>query len=379
MANISKAERNKRRAFELAKGYFKEFYNPFSHELLFNSPNNKGLATCWEYIGLMEMTDKLAYLDRDNIPLMDNVIKGLEYYAYYDSGEFTGYVVNRGEVPGGATDPGMAYDDNMWLIINFTRAYEITKNIEYLNKAEHLADYLIENAWFEPLGGFFWDNRKHARHSCSNNPILKPLVDLYRHTGKERYLEWAKKTFDFSVNNLKDKKLNIYEDLIAAKRDENGEWVEGDPAGTGFYTYNTGTMISGGAALFEATGEQKYLDEALSSAKGAYEYFCDKDVKEGYVGFPVSSTIWFNAILLKGFIDLYPHAKTAAAKYIGAYQKSMDHAYEHYLKDGFIPVDWLRGWRDGVKKDIYKEALDQSANVEMYALLSIYESEIRRA
>lgn len=374
---MTKAEQNKQRAFDLAKGYFREFYNPFTHELLFNSPNNRGLSTCWEYIGLMEMADKLAYLDKDNIPLLDNVIVGLEYYAFIEDGKFTGYVVNRGEKPHTATDPGMAYDDNMWLIINFTRAYEVTGKKEYLDKAEHLANYLIDNAWFEPLGGFFWDNRKEARHSCSNNPMLKPLVDLYKHTKKEYYLDWAKKTFDFAVNNLKDKELNIYEDLIRASQNEDGTWTEGDPKGTGFYSYNTGTMISGGAALYEVTGDKKYLDEALSSAKGAFDYFGDKTIKEGYVGWPVSTTIWFNAIMLKGFMDLYPYAKEEVAVYIDAYQKSMDYAYENYLKDNFIPVDWLNGWREDVEKDTYKEALDHSANIEMYALLSIYESEVK--
>ncbi len=371
------AQRNKERAMELGKAYYKEFYNPLSHELLFNSPNTKGLASCWEYIGLMEMTDKLAYLDHDNIPLMENVIVGLEYYGYLKDGKLWGYVVNRGQTPRGATDPGLAFDDNEWLIINFLRAYEITGDKKHLQKAEYLADFLIREAWFEPLGGMFWDSRKHARHSCSNNPLIKPLVDLYRHTGKEEYLAWAKKIYAFSVHNLKDREKNIYEDLICAKQQADGTWVEGSPKGTGFYTYNTGTMISGAAALYGITGEQAYLDEALSCAKGAYDYFGDKTVKEGYVEWPVATTIWFNCILLKGYIDLYPYAKEEALIYIEAYQKSIDYAYDHYKKDGFLPVDWLRGWREDVTKDTYKEALDHSANVEMYALLSIFEQDIR--
>ena len=75
--NLALARRNKERAMELGAAYFHEFYNPLSQELLFHSPGEKKLASCWEYIGLMEMTDKLAYLDPDNIPLMETVIKGM--------------------------------------------------------------------------------------------------------------------------------------------------------------------------------------------------------------------------------------------------------------------------------------------------------------
>jgi hypothetical protein len=136
-------------------------------------------------------------------------------------------------------------------------------------------------------------------------------------------------------------------------------------------------MISGAAALYAVTKEQKYFDEALSCSKGAFEHFGDKTIKEGLVGYPVSTTIWFNCILLKGLIDIYPFAKEEILPYIESYQKSMDYAYENHLKEGFMPVDWLRGWRGDVKKDKFKEALDHSSNAEMYALLAIFENEVR--
>lgn len=368
-------KRNAQRAKDLAEVFYKDFYNQESQELLFNVPNNRGLSSAWEYTGLMSMTDKLAKLDKTYIPLLDRVIEGLEYYGFVKDGNLWGYVVKRGDKPLGATDPGLAYDDNIWLTINFLRAYELTGNTAYLNKAEFLIRFILDEAWFEPLGGIFWDSRKEARHSCSNNPAIKPLADLYKHTKNEFYLNWAKKIYDFSIT-LKDTELNVYHDLVHAHQNENGQWVEGTPGG-GYYSYNTGAMISGAAALYGVTGDQKYLVEALSAAKGAFDYFGNKHIVEGYMGFPVSTTIWFNTILLTGYLELYLYAKKEAVTYIDAYQKSMDYAYDNFSKDGYMPIDWLAGWQDNDKNN-FKEALDHSSNIEMYALLAIFEKELKQ-
>lgn len=364
------AARDRERCFHLAKAYFNTFYNRKTKELLFNFPNDRGLASCWEYIGLMSMTDKLAQIDPATLPLLREVIDGLEYYGFQKDGGLWGYVVNRGKSPLGATDPGLAFDDNIWLTINFLRAYDLTKESGYLEKAKFLVEFLIREAWFEPLGGMFWDSRKDARHSCSNNPLIKPLVDIYRITGTVRYLDWAKKVYSFSLK-LKDPTLHVFHDLVRASKDEAGNWAEGVPGG-GFYSYNTGSFISGASALYEVTGDQQYLREALDAADGAFRYFASKG-PEGCVEFPVSTTVWFNSILLKGFLDVYPFAKPQCLPYIQAFQQSIDYAYEHFLKDGFLPSAWLRGWQD-VKKDTNKEALDHSANVEIYALLSLFEN-----
>lgn len=366
--------RNAERALSLGKQYLGTFYNEKTMELLFNVPNDRGLSTCWEYIGLMSMTDKLAKLDPGYLPMLQTVIEGLDYYGYLKDGKLYGYVVNRGKTPMGADDPGLAFDDNIWLIINFLRAYELTEHKPYLEKAMFLADFLIREAWFEPLGGMFWDYRKEARHSCSNNPLIEPLVDLYRHTGIESYLDWAKKVYEFSLR-LEDEKLHVFHDLVHARQNENGDWEEGTPGG-GFYSYNTGSFISGAAALYGVTNEEKYLEKARSAAKGAFDFFGDKTVKEGFVEYPVHTTIWFNSILLKGFLKLYPYAAEECSDYIESFQKSMDYGFEHFIKDGFMPVDWLRGWQD-TKKDTNKESLDHSANAEMYALLSIYENGLK--
>jgi hypothetical protein len=370
------ADRNKKRATELAEQFYKDFYIAdkgflrlyYPPEVLTQTQVKNEPATCWEYGALMSMQSQLAIMDQEQIPMLNHVNENLDYYGFLKEDKLWGYVVRRGSKKLGATDPGMAYDDNEWLVINFLRSYEVTGKKEYLEKAEFLMNFVLEEAWFEPLGGIFWDSRHEARHSCSNQPTIKPLVDLYQHTGKEEYLEWAKKVYDFAIT-LKNPELNIYEDLVRAHQDANGNWVEGIPGG-GYYTYNTGTMISGAAALYGVTGEEKYLEEALSAAKGAYDYF-SRSVSETVTYWPCISNIWFNCILLRGYIDLYEYAPEQAKVYIMTFQNSMDFAYENYLYEGYMPINWVRGWGTQERdKNLRMDALDHSANIEMYAMLA---------
>lgn len=378
---VQLAARNKERVLHMAKQYYQDFYVPEKGFLkLFYPPTEipktkprDEPATCWEYGALMSMQSQLAILSPDEIERLKEVNENLDYYGYLKEGKLWGYVVHRGSTKFGATDPGLAYDDLEWLVINFLRSYEVTKESAYLEKAEYLMNFVLEDAWFEPLGGLFWDTRHEARHSCSNNPAIKPLVDLYLHTGKERYLDWAKRIFEFSLT-LKNPELNIYEDLVRAEQKEDGSWAEGVPGG-GYYTYNTGTMISGGAALYGVTKEQRYLDEALAAAKGAYEYF-SRPIADQVTYWPCTSNIWFNCILLRGYLDLYPYAPEEAAFYINTFQNTMDFAYENYYYEGYLPINWIRGWgvmdRD---KELKKDSLDHTANIEMYAMLANWQAE----
>ncbi|MDF2566806.1 MAG: putative glycosyl hydrolase [Oscillospiraceae bacterium] len=373
------ALQNKNRAQALAKQYYKDFFNEPNKILLATSPSKKSpeVEGAWGYGGLMSMQCMMAKINKttSEINLMKTVIQGLDYYGYQKNGKLWGYVVYRGDYPLGATNAALAYDDNIWLAINFIQAYQNTGTKAYLDKAKYIMDFLIREAWFEPLGGFFWDTRHDARHSCSNNPAIKPLVDLYKLTKEKKYLDWAKKVYDFSYKNLKNNDLNIYEDLIKATQKSDESWVEGSSKNTGFYSYNTGAMISGASALYGATGEQKYLNEALACAKGAYDYFGIKNQKSGYVGWPCDNgkQIWFQAILLRGYIDLYPYAKEKATKYIEVFQDTMDYSFENYYDGKYIPYNWLMGW-DSDDRETYKRCLDQSTNVEMFAMLSDWQS-----
>ena len=92
------------------------------------------------------------------------------------------------------------------------------------------------------------------------------------------------------------------------------------------WTYNTGVMIQNGVRLYQITGEQRYLNEAIESAQGAYDYFVKTRNNISFT-YPDHDP-WFNTKLLRGYIDLYPYYKNAD-NYIQAYYKFINYGYDH--------------------------------------------------
>lgn len=80
-------------------------------------------------------------------------------------------------------------------------------------------------------------------------------------------------------------------------------------------------MISGGAYLYEATKDEKYLNQAKKSMKASFEYFGDDEVLNGYYQFPLGTTIWFNLTLFQGYYDLLL-VDDSASEYLALIQKA---------------------------------------------------------
>ena len=149
------------------------------------------------------------------------------------------------------------YDDQQWIIRELLRSYKITGNADYLAKAEYLTDYVLDgwdctlNANGVENGGITWGPGYVSKHSCSNGPMVSPLVWLYEiYRGKadeityrkvdldghryevtekkaDYYLNFAKKVYAWQKKHL----LNadgVYCDLISAKANApQYEWVDG--------------------------------------------------------------------------------------------------------------------------------------------------------
>lgn len=103
------------------------------------------------------------------------------------------------------------------------------------------------------------------------------------------------------------------------------------------YTYNTGTPISGAVSLYETTGDEKYLNDAIDIAKSAREVLGapveDKDIvwyiNEG--GYGGGASAWFNSVLLNGYMDLLKYTDMTR-EYIEEFNKTLNWVYDTYLK-----------------------------------------------
>ncbi len=355
---------------------------------------------------------------------LDELIANLEYYAgtytltsYTQTKEWTVYGVNRSGAMGYATVEGIAnvYDDQEWLVRELIESYLLTGEKKYLEKAEYLAAYVIDG-WDTTLdkngvehGGIVWGPGYYTKHSCSNGPFISPLVRLheiykdsqetieYRYidTDKSRrtmtmnkgeyYLMYAKKVYDFQRKNLYKKADGVYWDLLGA-RGFNGdniayETIDGvtyrannehmSPSGEA-YSYNSGTMLSGAADLYGATGEQAYMDDMKLLSANTFRYFAKKSSKypELYEYDVTGFNNWFNGVLMRGWVDVSAHYSNVGVQ-LASFQNNLDHAYGKYLKGGFLPSNLVHGWNMDESQNKV-EAMFTFAYAAEYAVLAKY-------
>ena len=80
----------------------------------------------------------------------------------------------------------------------FLRAYLITEKKFYLEQAKLDWDLLYSLGWSDDLGrGIWWSVKKEEKSGLSNNPAVCMDCYLYEATGDEKYLEQAKKIYDW--------------------------------------------------------------------------------------------------------------------------------------------------------------------------------------
>lgn len=337
--------------------------------------------------------------------------------SYTGTNEWTVYGVNRGNSKGSALVEGIenVYDDQMWLIREFLEAYKVTGNELFLEKAEYLTEYVLDgwdctfDANGNEIGGIPWGPGYVTKHACSNGPMISPLVwlhELYKGKSDEithryideadrrtrrtvqvnksdYYLAFAEKIYDWQKRSLL-RGDGVYDDMMGGCTSGSPqlEQINGvsyrrgiicnDKAGPAI-TYNSGTMLSGAADLYRVTGDDKYREDGATLANASFSYFARMGVNvAGHYTFDISGfRNWFNGVLMRGYVDLYP-SYGETSEYIDAFQKNLDYAYEHFFYNGFLPTNLLVGWnRDRGKNDT--EGMFTFAFAAEYAVLSRYE------
>lgn len=248
------------------------------------------------------------------------------------------------------------YDDNDWLAIDFCDYYELTKDKKYLDKAEALHKY-IYSGWSDELGGgIFWcEQQRVSKNTCSNAPATVLCVKLYNATKKQEYLDWAKKTYDWTKEKLCDPSDFVYWDNMALDA----------RIGDAKYTYNSGQMIQAGVLLYQETGDSTYLVDAQRTAKGAFNRFTSlKPNVDGVETRFYTNSPWFNVIMFRGLKALYE--VDGNAEYVNTMAQNARYAWKHTRdENGLLGTDW-----SGNETKKYKWLLDNACMLELYSEMS---------
>ena len=248
------------------------------------------------------------------------------------------------------------YDDNDWLAIDFCDYYALNKEPKYLEKAEALHAY-IYSGWSEELGGgIFWcEQQRVSKNTCSNAPATVLCMKLYELTKKPEYLEWAKKTYAWTKENLCDTTDYVYWDNIAL----NGKIA------TQKYTYNSGQMIQAGVLLYKETGDESYLTDAQRTAKGSFDHFTSmQNLPNGKAIRFYTSSPWFNVIMFRGLKALYE--VDGNALYVNTMADNARYAWKNTRdENGLLGDDW-----SGLKNKKHKWLLGNVCMLELFSKMS---------
>lgn len=147
------------------------------------------------------------------------------------------------------------YDDMEWMAIAALRAYQATKEQKWMDVTLELYDY-IKGGWTDVHGGgVMWEkNSPNSKNACSNGPAMILAARLYRETGKQEYLKFATKIYDWMAVSLVNEYGGVW--------DGYGNYNEGM-----LLTYNQGTWLGGCLELYNITRDKKYYYSALTTAE----------------------------------------------------------------------------------------------------------------
>ena len=248
---------------------------------------NQEVSFLWPYSGMLSGGIALYKTTGDEKYLKvleERILPGLE--QYWDNTReplcYQSYPIFNGE-------SDRFYDDNDWLAIDF-------------------------------CDGIYWcEQKKTSKNTCSNAPATVLCMKLYNLTKDNAYLEQAKKTYDWTKNNLRDPEDFVYWDNV--RLDGSVDKAK--------YTYNSGQMIQAGV---------------------------DGTVTRFYTASP-----WFNVILLRGLTALYEVDHNP--EYIRTMADNARYAWKHTRDvNGFLDNDWT-----GIKTKEYKWLLDNACMVELFS------------
>ncbi len=318
------------------KNIYSQFYEEKTglyYETNDSSKNEHPHSFLWPLCALIQASNEVDATGKKNT--MQPVIKAIQQY-YSDRLPAPGY---QAYVTKEKRDTRF-YDDNQWIAIADLDAYNRTHDKKYLEDGKLIYRFMMTG--FDTLsgGGLYWEeDHKTSKNTCSNGPAVLIALQLYKITKEKSYLDTALLLYNWANQHLQSPE-GLYYDAIK---------IPSLHVDSALYTYNTGTMLQSNALLYDITKDKKYLDEAERIASAAKTRF--------YKNNKLPGNYWFNAVLLRGFVELY----------------FINHTKQQLQ---FFIDEANRVWKDerdennllGEKK--IKSLIDQSAMMEIYARLS---------
>ena len=296
--------------------------------------------------------------------------------------QFPTYITNYNNIRGYSVYGGVEHrflDDNAWAALGLLDAYEMQPNATWLTGAKMVATYLVQAGRLleeNPPGGggMYWQdspasdtNTYKTKNTANNGPAIVIFCRLYEITGDERYLEYARMTYQWLYNTLLDKSSWLMWDALN---------VETGKINTYQAPYTTGTMLHAASILYRITGESKYKRTADNIAVAAYRRWFENYNSE-VLGQNIKlvrtegNTHSDDIVVLMRAYEEYARISTNH-RYLTAFAQSLRQiwATRRDAETGLMNYDWK-----GTATQDEWTSLGQTGYVEMYARMARLEAQ----
>ena len=336
LSSMAQTTDYKSRIATINKNIYQDFYDKPAGLYLEtnNAEANKGNHSfLWPISALLQAANEQEVLEPSK-QYIAPVMKAINQY-YADRAPAPGY---QAMVVKEKTDTRF-YDDNEWIAIALMDAYDRTHNKQYLETSKMIYRFLLTGLDQVAGGGFYWEEGNlKSKNTCSNGPGVLVALRLYQATKQRAYLDTAISVYNWTKKNLLSPK-GVYFDNIR---------IPSLKIDSALYTYNAGTMLQSGVILYNITHDKKYLNDAVGVANASLKQFY-KDGK-------LPGNYWFNAVLIRGYLELYKVEKDKKRL-----QFIIDNANRTWNEE--------KDEKNLLGKKKIKSLIDQSAMLEIYARL----------
>jgi predicted alpha-1,6-mannanase (GH76 family) len=154
------------------------------------------------------------------------------------------------------------YDDNGWWALAWVAAYDLTRDIQYLNAARAIFAR-TEPGWDSTCrGGLWWNEDRSYKNAITSELFLTLAALLHQRTPGEggSYRAWALRAWEWLRSSGLISPSGLVNDGLTPACENNGGAT---------WTYNQGVILGGLAALHQITDDPAYLAQGEIIADAA--------------------------------------------------------------------------------------------------------------
>lgn len=316
-----------------------EYFYDSSHNLFIEKTDlkkdEKPYSYLWPLCAMIQAANEMELLHPGK-QYMKPVMKVIDKYYNAAKPLHPGYESYLMEAGGDAR----FYDDNQWIGIACMDAYHRTKDTSYLNLSKEIYVFMMTGYDSIAGGGLYWKEfDSTTKNTCSNGPGVLLALQLYKATQQEKYLDTAMLLYNWVNKNLESPDGLFFDNIKLPSKEIDKRK----------FSYNLGTMLQSNVLLYNITKDKKYLIGAKRQADSGLKYFYKNNL------FP--DNYWFNAVLLRGYVELYRVDKRNV--YIKAFKTYVNKVWR-LQKDN----------KNLIGKHSVKSLIDQAGYLEMLVRLS---------